>query len=156
MGAASSVAASADKLIPSALPQESLEIQTSTAVTVDGEFEEGSEKMALTSNESYKFNAFLMACKSDEMSVDCCEEYLASEPNAVFASDHNGDTAIHFAANNRNLELLRTLVTFKVNYVKKPPFNRRSTSGITSMSLSYSHSESVDNGIDNQHVISVC
>jgi ankyrin repeat protein len=52
------------------------------------------------------------------MSVEVCEKYLENEPDAIYAYDLNGDTAIHYAAINRNMELLRVLVKFKVKCEK--------------------------------------
>jgi ankyrin repeat protein len=69
----------------------------------------------LTSNSSFKFNDFLNAVKNDTISPEECENYLENEPEAIFAYDLNGDTAIHYAAMNRNMVLLRILVKFKVS-----------------------------------------
>lgn len=72
----------------------------------------------ITSNASFKFNDFLDAVKNDIMPAEVCETYLENEPDAIFAFDKNGDTAIHYAAVNRNMEVLRILVKFKVKCEK--------------------------------------
>ncbi len=71
-----------------------------------------------TLNDSFKYNDFLNEVKYDRLSALGCEFYLQTEPDAIFAHDSRGDTAIHFAAINRNMELLRVLVKFKVRCEK--------------------------------------
>jgi ankyrin repeat protein len=73
---------------------------------------------SVTSNTSFQFNEFLNDVKNNQLSAVDCEIYLQNEPDAIFAYDSKGDTAIHFAAINRNLELLRVLVRFKVHLEK--------------------------------------
>jgi ankyrin repeat protein len=69
----------------------------------------------LTSNASFGFSDFLNAVKNDTISAEECASYLDNEPSAIYAYDMNGDTAIHYAAMNRNIALLRILVKVKVN-----------------------------------------
>ncbi len=87
----------------------------------------------VTSNSSFRFDSFLSAIKNNQMTAFECENYLQNEPDAIFAYDCNGDTAIHFAANNRNLDLLRVLVKFKVSN-EKPTIKR-----VRSVSADYPH-----------------
>ncbi len=58
------------------------------------------------------------------MSAFDVENYLENEPESIFAYDWNGNTAIHFAATNKNLDVLRVLVKFKVSN-EKPTVKRQ-------------------------------